>query len=298
MQGGTPAAQRHRVPPSAVGKHRKAPTLPGQAVGGNDGMDWLSRSGGSAVSVGRLRPGSAAGRGAAGAQHGVPAKAGLRSATGRAEKISTRQLPPEEVQAARDAQEWLEHKFRKSGAPAPAPGELSVVIEFCYNSGDGRQLTTDHAEDRYHQEAELVRAFLSEYHPGAAVGMAGVAAASPGSGHSSIAFACHSTPSSSEAERSASVSDESAHTTSLPAPARRLLHLCVAHRLPEAEHAEPTAAGRIRGGRADQCRRRACRHQPLVEASLQAVARVARLAGSSRQIMGSDARAGGPSAPS
>jgi len=74
-------------------------------------------------------------------------------------------------------QEWLDEKFRQSGNPSPAPGEISVVIEYCYNVGvpeadnakPRSQMTTSHDKKRYQEEAELVRAFLSEYYPGIAV---------------------------------------------------------------------------------------------------------------------------------
>ena len=73
---------------------------------------------------------------------------------------------------AQDADEraWRDAKFEKSGNPHPAEGELVVVIEYCYNSGQSiSQLTTKHGEHRYHEEAELVKQFFCNYHSGAHV---------------------------------------------------------------------------------------------------------------------------------
>ena len=51
--------------------------------------------------------------------------------------------------AALDEDAWLESKFMRSGAPYPAEGELTVVIEYCYNSGESyAQLSTKHGEVR------------------------------------------------------------------------------------------------------------------------------------------------------
>ena len=67
--------------------------------------------------------------------------------------------------AALDDDHWLETKFERSGAPKPGEGELTVVIEYCYNSGESyAQLSTKHGEARYHEEAELVRQYFLNYH--------------------------------------------------------------------------------------------------------------------------------------
>ena len=71
---------------------------------------------------------------------------------------------------ALDEDAWLESKFEQSGAALPAEGDMTVVIEYCYNSGvDGQQLSTKHGEERYHEEAELVRQYFLNYYPGAVV---------------------------------------------------------------------------------------------------------------------------------
>ena len=65
---------------------------------------------------------------------------------------------------------WRDAKFEHSGVPNPAEGELTVVIEYCYNSGGNfSQLTTKHGEHRYHEEAELVKQYFCNYHSGAIV---------------------------------------------------------------------------------------------------------------------------------
>ena len=69
---------------------------------------------------------------------------------------------------ALDEAEWLESKFQRSGAPEPAEGELTVVIDYCYNSGPD-QLTTRHNPKEFHEEAELVRQYFLNYHTGATV---------------------------------------------------------------------------------------------------------------------------------
>lgn len=69
---------------------------------------------------------------------------------------------------AKNEEDWLEVKFNRSGAPAPADGELTVVIEYCYNSGTD-QLSTHHDEQRYHEEAELVKKYIQQYFPAATV---------------------------------------------------------------------------------------------------------------------------------
>lgn len=89
----------------------------------------------------------------------------------------SRTLPGPEVMkahrglyAALDEDAWLESKFMRSGAPYPAEGELTVVIEYCYNSGESyAQLSTKHGEARYHEEAELVRQYFLNYHSGCTV---------------------------------------------------------------------------------------------------------------------------------
>ena len=59
---------------------------------------------------------------------------------------------------ALDEESWLDTKFLRSGAAQPKEGELTVVIEYCFNPGvSGMQLSTVHCEERYHEEAELVR---------------------------------------------------------------------------------------------------------------------------------------------
>ena len=71
---------------------------------------------------------------------------------------------------ALDEDSWLETKFNRSGAAEPLEGELTVVIEYCYNSGESyAQLSSKHNEARYHEEAELVRRFFLNYHSGAVV---------------------------------------------------------------------------------------------------------------------------------
>ena len=71
---------------------------------------------------------------------------------------------------ALDEDAWLETKFERSGAPQPAEGDLTVVIEYCFNSGDPEtQVSTKHNEDRFHEEAELVRQYLLNYYPGTVV---------------------------------------------------------------------------------------------------------------------------------
>ena len=64
--------------------------------------------------------------------------------------------------------EWLDTKFRRSGHAHPAEGEMTVVIEYCYNSST-RQISTSHDEERYHEEAELVRQYVLHYCPEACV---------------------------------------------------------------------------------------------------------------------------------
>lgn len=59
---------------------------------------------------------------------------------------------------ALDEEAWLDTKFLRSGAAQPKEGELTVVIEYCFNAGSFEgQLSTEHCEERYHEEAELVR---------------------------------------------------------------------------------------------------------------------------------------------
>ena len=66
--------------------------------------------------------------------------------------------------------EWLDTKFERSGQPRPTEGELTVVIEYCFNSGlHDVQLSTKHGEKRYHEEAELVMRYFLNYYPGAVV---------------------------------------------------------------------------------------------------------------------------------
>ena len=64
--------------------------------------------------------------------------------------------------------EWLDTKFRRSGRAHPGEGEMTVVIEYCYNSST-RQISTSHNEERYHEEAELVRQYVLHYCPEACV---------------------------------------------------------------------------------------------------------------------------------
>ena len=45
---------------------------------------------------------------------------------------------------------------------------MTVVIEYCYNSST-RQISTSHNEERYHEEAELVRQYVLHYCPEACV---------------------------------------------------------------------------------------------------------------------------------
>ena len=71
--------------------------------------------------------------------------------------------------AEREERVWLEAKFQRSGAPDPPEGALTVIIEYCFNSGEPfRQLSTKHGQ-RYHEEAELVRRYFINYHSGATV---------------------------------------------------------------------------------------------------------------------------------
>ena len=55
---------------------------------------------------------------------------------------------------------WREEKFQLSGRPEPGEGEVTVVIEYCFNVRDreraGGQVSTAHDESRYREEAELV----------------------------------------------------------------------------------------------------------------------------------------------
>ena len=69
---------------------------------------------------------------------------------------------------ARDEVQWLDTKFRRSGHSHPGEGEMTVVIEYCYNSST-RQMSTTHNEQRYHEEAELVRQYVLHYCPEACV---------------------------------------------------------------------------------------------------------------------------------
>lgn len=70
---------------------------------------------------------------------------------------------------ALDEEAWLQDKFRQSGKESPAEGELTVVIEYCFNTGEpGVQLSTEHRWERYREEAELVSQYLSNYYPPAA----------------------------------------------------------------------------------------------------------------------------------
>ena len=69
---------------------------------------------------------------------------------------------------ARSEGAWLDAKFQRSGHPDPNEGEMTVVIEYCYNS-NSRQLSTHHNEQRYHEEAELVRQYVLHYSPEARV---------------------------------------------------------------------------------------------------------------------------------
>ena len=63
---------------------------------------------------------------------------------------------------------WLEAKFQRSGHAAPAEGEMTIVIEYCYNSRE-TQISTWHSEQRYHEEAELVRQYVLHYCPEARI---------------------------------------------------------------------------------------------------------------------------------
>ena len=71
---------------------------------------------------------------------------------------------------ALDEEAWLESKFEASGAAHPGEGEMTIIIEYCYNSGGpGVQMSTKHGEERYHEEAELVRQYFLNYYPGTVV---------------------------------------------------------------------------------------------------------------------------------
>ena len=72
------------------------------------------------------------------------------------------------LREARDEVQWLDTKFRRSGHGHPGEGEMTVVIEYCYNSST-RQISTSHNEQRYHEEAELVRQYVLHYCPEACV---------------------------------------------------------------------------------------------------------------------------------
>ena len=72
------------------------------------------------------------------------------------------------LREARDEVQWLDTKFRRSGHSHPGEGEMTVVIEYCYNSST-RQISTSHNEQRYHEEAELVRQYVLHYCPEACV---------------------------------------------------------------------------------------------------------------------------------
>ena len=94
--------------------------------------------------------------------------------TSSAAAVNAGLIHPAELKAfsrrddALDEAEWLESKFQRSGAPEPAEGELTVVIDYCYNSGPD-QLTTRHNPKEFHEEAELVRQYFLNYHTGATV---------------------------------------------------------------------------------------------------------------------------------
>ena len=71
---------------------------------------------------------------------------------------------------ALDEESWLETKFERSGAAHPAEGDLTVVIEYCYNGGGSSdQMSTKHGEERYHEEAELVARYFKNYYPGTTI---------------------------------------------------------------------------------------------------------------------------------
>ena len=66
---------------------------------------------------------------------------------------------------------WLDEKFRRTGAPEPADGELTVVIEYCWNGEEPQrqQMSTANDLKRYHQEAMLTAAYIRRFCPTAVV---------------------------------------------------------------------------------------------------------------------------------
>lgn len=100
------------------------------------------------------------------AQQGGLASASGVSAGGLSVASSAPSLGPTKafkgLYDALDEEAWLDTKFLRSGAPQPKEGELTVVVEFCFNSGTvgAPQTSTKHSEERYHREAMLVRNFF------------------------------------------------------------------------------------------------------------------------------------------
>ncbi|KAL1508415.1 hypothetical protein AB1Y20_004524 [Prymnesium parvum] len=66
---------------------------------------------------------------------------------------------------------WLDEKFRRSGAPEPEEGALTVVIEYCWNGDEPQesQMSTVHDLKRYHEEAMLTAAYIRRICPEAVV---------------------------------------------------------------------------------------------------------------------------------
>jgi hypothetical protein len=95
--------------------------------------------------------------------------------------------PPEDAQDERADGTWLQYKMEMSGRPCPEEGLLTVVVEYCWNSESRqpaagadaeetapqrrqrRQLSTQHSEERYHEEALLVKAIIEAHYPDAHV---------------------------------------------------------------------------------------------------------------------------------
>jgi len=93
--------------------------------------------------------------------------------------------PQENQPDERDDSAWLQYKLDMSGRPQPEEGQLTVVIEYCWNSSSRqplagaeaeetapqrrqrRQLSTQHSEERYHEEALLVKAIVEAHYPDA-----------------------------------------------------------------------------------------------------------------------------------
>ena len=169
-------ATRGRIRPESAGRVRPQsaginpePPPPGMGMDVSERVEYVS-GGGSQQPFQPSGSGSFAGTGDLVRNvRGRPT-----SARSNLSELSERGVNSENTKAfkglheARSEGAWLEAKFQRSGHAAPAEGEMTIVIEYCYNSRE-TQISTWHSEQRYHEEAELVRQYVLHYCPEARI---------------------------------------------------------------------------------------------------------------------------------